>query len=947
MEPLAMMPDDGNDAVISVESLDGQLDQLDHLYLLDAPAVQAESCTREQLLERAAVLAEFDEHQLCAGMLEDRAMQEWRGLIDECVRLDRGPGQHVYQLPLGLRRKTLARLATRERMLAVRDGLPWSRDDRTERMFDTVLHDAPIDLARLSRDELASLVLVCEWVRGILAGLPDDAAMRARLAFEKTLSPLRQLVGTHFVGRHAELAYLEDYVGILPVDSVTRKGQRALRSALRTLKSRPPLMVYGPGGVGKSSLLAQFILTHLEHDPTSTLAFVHLDLDRALVDPHDTLTLLAEAARQLGAQFPSQGPELKRAARQLVDLQAGSDPLESSKAEFSDDEATRLFGEAVTHLLGAGRPLLWVMDTFEEAQKLGDSVVRTLWQFVDKLQDVLPGLRLVVSGRVLPSGYAWDPLPLTDFDVESALSYLRYRFAQAHLDPMPNDAQLKDILSAVGRSPLALRMAVRVVQVAGADAFKPQPFYNAVLSKIRAEQIQAQLFHRILEHIDGGEDIRRIASRGLAVRRITPDVILKVLARPCGLSVRTQQEAAVLFDGMKNQVDIFEQDFSDNSLRHRSDVRRLMLRDLKDVAHTKMREIDYRAVRYYLTQDTDAGRAEEIYHRLRLGEPDAVIAPRWRHGVERYLHGAIDEIDLPQQIFLANRLGISLPAAKLVEARQAEWEIQARHRVEDYLASGDAAAALEVLQERRARLPGSPLWRQHAEALRLAHRNDDAAKIARRGLDALQTQGDLAGSAEMLLLLALIHEDQEEFAAAYRLLDDAIDFFRRTDNPLGEVRARTAKLRLDRKTGKHHDGDAYQINAIRELLTPAVLKELGKRKTAYRELVAEIGDLDQDMLKRGVSFLGIDVATERHLELLERAIDAILDEEPGSTLRNRWGLQGNVRQWIERHSSAEIGKAVAIALDAHPYSRKVLKMVALVLKEGVDRTIKRVHRSLL
>lgn len=116
------------------------------------------------------------------------------------------------------------------------------------------------------------------------------------------------------------------------------------------------------------------------------------------------------------------------------------------------------------------------------------------------------------------------------------------------------------------------------------------------------------------------------------------------------------------------------------------------------------------------------------------------------------------------------------------------------------------------------------------------------------------------------------------------------------DETVGDIRVRTAILHLDRKTGGLLAGDEVQINAIRELLAPAVLHDMANRKAACRELVAEIGDLDQDMLKRGVSVLGIDIATERHMRLLEQALVAIHEEAFRMTGRDRLGRQGDVRE---------------------------------------------------
>jgi hypothetical protein len=936
-------------SVISLESIAGKLDLLDFSETGDDQGV------REQLLEQAALLVSFDERLLAVPPTSE---DELRSLLDECDSLDREPTHRpAYRLPIDLRRAALKRLGTRERMLAVREKLAWSREDRTEGMYESVLRGAPIDLMRLSRDELASLALVCEWVVDILPGLPDCTLLQARLSFEKTLSPLRQLIGKHFVGRQAELARLSDYVGLMPVDSVTRKGQRFLRSVWLTLNRRPPLMVHGPGGVGKSSLIAQFILTHLDSEGGAGLAFVHLDLDRALIDPRNTLTLLAEAAHQLSAQFPSRSDDLTRVARQLIDLQKGKDTLESSKSAFSGSEAVMLFSQTVEHLLGPDRPLLWVVDTFEEAQKLGDSVVKTLWQFFEELQTALPGLRLVVSGRVLPAGYAWDDMPLSEFDAESAQGYLRHRFALARLDPIPGTMQLLAIVSAVGRSPLALRMAVRVALNEGTAVFSSKELKGSVLWKMRAEQIQAQLFHRILEHIDGDEDIKRIASSGLALRRITPDVILNVLAQSCALSVKSPAGAQELFGKLALQVDIFEHDFGDGSLRHRTDVRRLMLRDLKQLYADKMAEIDRKAVRYYRSCDSDAARAEEIYHRLRLGQKSARVAARWRHGVEHYLQNAMEELGPPQQIFLANHLGISLSAGKRAEASLAEWELQTRRSVEDYLGSGDALAALEALEERTERLPGSPLWRLQAEALRLAGRTSRAGYVAQRGLDSSLNEGNLVDAVEMLLLLALIDEEQERFQGALDRLVQAIEISRRVNHPSGELRALIATARLDRKMASRRFAQDGHLDAIARLLSPALFRELSKRKAAYRELIAEIGHRDQEVLRRGMSYLGIDVATEQHMALLNGAVAAMLDEYPGAAgILNHVGVQSygqaatlprDVMGWIGARSSTEIGKAVAAALGQRSYSREVLYLLASVFREGVDRTVMRGQRSLL
>ena len=104
-------------------------------------------------------------------------------------------------------------------------------------MFETSGGREPIAFSDLSRDEVAALITVLDWVEDILDGLPEKTAVRSALAKADLLAPMRRLAGRGFVGRQPELGQLDDYV---------------------FAGSPPPatLFVFGPGGVGKSTLLA-------------------------------------------------------------------------------------------------------------------------------------------------------------------------------------------------------------------------------------------------------------------------------------------------------------------------------------------------------------------------------------------------------------------------------------------------------------------------------------------------------------------------------------------------------------------------------------------------------------------------------------------------------------------------------------------------------------------
>ena len=74
-----------------------------------------------------------------------------------------------------------------------------------------------------------------------------------------------ELVGEHFAGRQRELDTLANYVEVLAAGSAVEQARRTLRSVF-SIVEEPPLFVYGPGGIGKSTLVAKFVLDHV-HQP--------------------------------------------------------------------------------------------------------------------------------------------------------------------------------------------------------------------------------------------------------------------------------------------------------------------------------------------------------------------------------------------------------------------------------------------------------------------------------------------------------------------------------------------------------------------------------------------------------------------------------------------------------------------------------------------------------
>lgn len=75
---------------------------------------------------------------------------------------------------------------------------------------------------------------------GILDNLPEPAKIRARLAREDLVAPLRHLA-KNFIGREPELDQLRGYLGDVSQRSAIRRGKKPfpiLRAALRLVPSR-------------------------------------------------------------------------------------------------------------------------------------------------------------------------------------------------------------------------------------------------------------------------------------------------------------------------------------------------------------------------------------------------------------------------------------------------------------------------------------------------------------------------------------------------------------------------------------------------------------------------------------------------------------------------------------------------------------------------------------
>lgn len=941
-------------------------------------------------LATAATLVVFEPKELLQahGLAPDGAnLQRLLRHAEPTRRVGEGvasaePPPGPWRLRSAERRRVLAEVGGVEALRAARRRLA-GPSTLAQRMVDLLLAGTPVDLRQLPVAELAALTEVRPWYEGLLSPLPDEQQLRARMAMAQLVEPMRRLVGRGFVGRQAELVRLEDYVSLLRVRKVAGStllglAQRVLRQVRRALIDSPPLFIAGPGGVGKSSLLARFILNHVDAPQGRYMPFVMLDFDRAQLEPRMPLSLLVAALHQLRAQFPTHDAAMLRMAEHLSQQMRSADRRSLENVDSLQERLVEDFAKQVESMIGgSGTTLLWVLDTFEEPQRLGESTVGPLWELMNALQGHLPGLRLVVCGRVAPPGFPWDLVALDEFDQPSAIAFLRQRLEEASASHLADDRRLAQVVKVVGRTPLALRLAATLI-------VREDP--QLLNLRLRSERIQAVLFQRVLDHVrvdarldspqgaievDEAErqrledELVKLVFPGLAVRRITQGVIEQVLAGPCGIRLRDPQHVERLFRALAQQVDIVEPGENDGtgpSLLHLTELRRMMLRDLEQKAgEERIRRIDRAAVAYHAAIETLPNCAEEIYHRLRLQQSEATIRGRWEAGLERYLLPALEEItDPPMRVLLAELLGVTLDAEALEGAEQGAWERQAARRSGQYLQAGNPQRALQVLEERLERTHASPLLRLQARALQQLTDFHEAGELAVRALEEAAEAGDLTAAADAALLVAQCEEALGNFEAAAQRVQQAEGWLIEFPDRAQYLRTLAARLRLARKRGAPAAEQDALARKIAAGLTGEVRRGLRARPAALRELVAELGIDDERLLLLGLDVIGLDLPSYDEVRPLATALADATASDPHAQkgafeIALAHGVVGKGGDklpdagewagWLWNASPREGGELVRNLLKLPLRDRALNERLAGLFRADVDRRIFRHSRA--
>jgi hypothetical protein len=804
----------------------------------------------------------------------------------------------VWTLNNGSRQQALAALGTKERMKAAlaanpRDSVPKVACPQQCKIEEWLDGKLPAEEG-LSLDDLRQWRQVLEWFNAVEANPQLDQRLARAVKAREVLQPFRQLA-EHFQGRREELAQLEralfrDVTRLpawaqaqLPTLSFVRRGLQRLEAFLPFFAAsrlmlfllrflhRQPVMVYGPGGVGKSSLIAKFIVDSVRERGA---LFVYLDFDQQGLMA-ETPWLALEAIEQLKWQIPEREEALTRAANLIRNAAKKS-------GSFTGGLQLSLTGNLALPggLLGVDRPVLLVLDTFEEVQKRGRALQESILEFLEGVLESVPAVCAVIVGR--------DALPESTVEL-IRLKELEWPAAEAYLiDRGITEAQTRRLIyDRVGGTPLNLRLAATLVLREGKADLN-----EAALDK---ELIAGRLYRRILAHIDQDE-VRKIAHPGLVLRRITPELILKVLASPCGLSNLDAAGAERLFGELSRQVDLVSLD--GGALRHRQDVRRDMLRLLRAERGDVTREIEELAILYYSPRSSPAERAEEIYHLLSLGRDPATIESRWNSECAKYLRSAVDELDGPARSWLAARVGGEIGEAAAAEADLETWERYAARTVSDYLSAGKVDNAIATLNERRERSVNSPLREIEVEAL-LRHGEVQAAlDVARHGL---RSNDPLPFAVRCAELESRVLPKPLPTGLADRF-DELVE-----SNPSRPTELASLGLQLL----DNYSGEAPIARRLAEKLHQLLSKQKDAvflmDPTLSRRLVAQLGEVYPELAGRILATVGLDEALTLRLrpfmagvlaawerDAAQRETFQSAGEVEAGKMLDRWLAQGSI-----------------------------------------------------
>lgn len=576
----------------------------------------APTAREEMALRNASLCGSFDPGRLADAMGFTAAAPDYR---DQVLRILsrhatetflRAEGRVLYRWTIDpdIRRAALAELVTAPMLRqALEAAPPPENEDRLGQMLRSILRGTAPPEPRRARAEdaeaflarrLAHWALVHDAAQFALA-VPAIELDRARQLRDTASAHIRALQREHDVqivlprvqtGQTAEGAGRSRGIPLIGRGAELRRLAAHLAGERRDPR---PMLLTGIGGSGKSALLAS--LLHAWQRRADRPVTILLDFDRRQLFTGEPVQMMHEVLRQLSAGLALGAPIPDGALKAVQDhlrllrenlpspVLSGHTPR-SFMAQF-EDLGSRIFPRLADPAAAPlrGLRIALVMDTFEAVHRQGGPVVEILLEIERRLREGgLARLRSVVSGRAPPLAgeeqlARWFGPPRRRIHLGGIGDADGARLLALH-DRAGIFARAEDREAASARlngHPLALIVLGRYASTHAGDAATLLAEISAG-EGFSAEFAQAYLYDRILMRI-GDPEVQALAHPGLVLRQLNADLLRLVLAEPCFGHPVTPDQAAELLARMAEEYWLVEEGAGDFPLRHRPDLRALML----------------------------------------------------------------------------------------------------------------------------------------------------------------------------------------------------------------------------------------------------------------------------------------------------------------------------------------------------------------------------------
>ncbi len=516
-----------------------------------------------------------------------------------------------------------------------------SSGDRAPQLIMSMLNN-DFDLDDTSSSDLLQASEVSDWLRE--ASVPADL-------------PSAELIGAtlELRARDAELADLS--IDVIGRESELRAMTSFLRQAWRGRfgAALPVLRLEGIGGIGKSTMAAHFVRHGLPEESGEPIV-IWIDYDKLRIHPDDLNSVMAELSRQFAWSLPNRAPALREARAAMRPEQSDDTEGPIAYEEMETKAAVDTLSAALTghHRATIDRPVLVVLDTFEQVERLPDQVA-ILLETMAKLQiRALPRLALLVCGRaVFSRGFGTTQVHtvLLPFSGLSATASYTLLTGPACLEP--KDAKLfldafDDLIDgdddAAFRSRVGLPMLLMLVGRLSKEGRLRLDSNDLVAIREAAdgEMAAAYVYDRVLAQVP--EELRALAHPGLVLSEVSARLIAEVIW-PVVHSDEPEldeRRARDLLERLSRETWLVEPVIGSDPLRvrHRTDLRRAMLtkmvadktsglRSRVILLHRRAMDWHHREYRLSAGGERTQHRAARVYHALQLsalGVPGARLS---------------------------------------------------------------------------------------------------------------------------------------------------------------------------------------------------------------------------------------------------------------------------------------------------------------------------------